>query len=115
MNATAMTTLQYPPPLRPPPLSNHHYYSFVHCPKSLHWGLNPGPSVYRTDALPLSYRGLRPCEKLVREVLSSETMSRAHMCRALTWGQHVSRNAALAVAFAATETAMDLDFQRFTL
>jgi hypothetical protein len=52
---------------------------------------------------------------LVREVLSSETMSRAHMCRALTWGQHVSRNAALAVAFAATETAMDLDFQRFTL
>ena len=25
---------------------------------SLHWGLSPGPSVYRTDALPLSYRGL---------------------------------------------------------
>ena len=25
--------------------------------KSPHWGLNPGPSVYRTDALPLSYRG----------------------------------------------------------
>ena len=25
--------------------------------QSLHWGLNPGPSVYRTDALPLSYRG----------------------------------------------------------
>ena len=24
---------------------------------SLHWGLNPGPSVYRTDALPLNYRG----------------------------------------------------------
>ena len=24
---------------------------------SLHWGLSPGPSVYRTDALPLSYRG----------------------------------------------------------
>ena len=24
---------------------------------SPHWGLNPGPSVYRTDALPLSYRG----------------------------------------------------------
>jgi hypothetical protein len=24
---------------------------------SLHWGLNPGPSVYKTDALPLSYRG----------------------------------------------------------
>ena len=21
------------------------------------WGLNPGPSVYKTDALPLSYRG----------------------------------------------------------
>ena len=25
---------------------------------SLHWGLSPGPSVYKTDALPLSYRGL---------------------------------------------------------
>ena len=25
---------------------------------SLHWGLNPGPSVYKTDALPLSYRGI---------------------------------------------------------
>ena len=24
---------------------------------SPHWGLKPGPSVYRTDALPLSYRG----------------------------------------------------------
>ena len=24
---------------------------------SLHWGLSPGPSVYKTDALPLSYRG----------------------------------------------------------
>ena len=24
---------------------------------SPHWGLNPGPSVYKTDALPLSYRG----------------------------------------------------------
>ena len=29
---------------------------------SLHWGLSPGPSVYRTDALPLSYRGIyRTC------------------------------------------------------
>ena len=25
---------------------------------SLHWGLSPGPSVWKTDALPLSYRGL---------------------------------------------------------
>jgi hypothetical protein len=25
---------------------------------TLHWGLNPGPSVYKTDALPLSYRGI---------------------------------------------------------
>ena len=25
--------------------------------QSLHWGLSPGPSVYKTDALPLSYRG----------------------------------------------------------
>ena len=30
--------------------------------ESLHWGLNPGPSVYRTDALPLSYRGLNGTE-----------------------------------------------------
>ena len=28
------------------------------CMISPHWGLNPGPSVYRTDALPLSYRGM---------------------------------------------------------
>ena len=28
-----------------------------HCTISPHWGLNPGPSVYKTDALPLSYRG----------------------------------------------------------
>ena len=26
---------------------------------SPHWGLNPGPSVYKTDALPLSFRGLK--------------------------------------------------------
>ena len=25
---------------------------------SPHWGLNPGPSVYKTDALPLRYRGV---------------------------------------------------------
>ena len=25
--------------------------------QSPHWGLNPGPSVYRTDDLPLSYKG----------------------------------------------------------
>ena len=32
----------------------------VQSPKSssLHWGLSPGPSVYTTDALPLSYRGI---------------------------------------------------------
>ena len=29
----------------------------VHFGPSLHWGLNPGPAVYKTDALPLSYRG----------------------------------------------------------
>ena len=32
---------------------------------SLHWGLNPGPSVYRTDALPLSYRGPDACSRCV--------------------------------------------------
>ena len=30
------------------------YYIFF----SLHGGLNSGPSVYKTDALPLSYKGL---------------------------------------------------------
>ena len=25
---------------------------------SPHWGLSPGPSVYKTDGLPLSYRGI---------------------------------------------------------
>ena len=30
------------------------------CCNSPHWGLNPGPSVYKTDALPLSYRGTGP-------------------------------------------------------
>ncbi len=28
--------------------------------ESPHWGLNPGPSVYKTDALPLSYRASAP-------------------------------------------------------
>ena len=32
---------------------------------SPHWGLNPGPSVYKTDALPLSYRGTS-CLPLIR-------------------------------------------------
>ena len=32
---------------------------YVNCIRSPHWGLNPGPSVYKTDALPLSYRGRR--------------------------------------------------------
>lgn len=38
---------------RPPPLLEHGRPTS----QSPHWGLNPGPSVYRTDALPLSYRG----------------------------------------------------------
>ena len=32
---------------------------------SLRWGLSPGPSVYTTDALPLSYRGPRSVAKLL--------------------------------------------------
>ena len=33
---------------------------------SPHWGLNPGPSVYKTDALPLSYRGNWKCTEEAR-------------------------------------------------
>ena len=37
------------------PVSLHEHNKIM--PVSPHWGLNPGPSVYKTDALPLSYRG----------------------------------------------------------
>ena len=37
---------------------SHFIHTCGHSFKSLHWGLNPGPSVYKTDALPLSYRGI---------------------------------------------------------
>ena len=33
------------------------YIDGMHFGISPHWGLNPGPSVYKTDALPLSCRG----------------------------------------------------------
>ena len=46
---------------------------------SLHWGLNPGPSVYKTDALPLSYRGL--CEN---HAFSNDTDT--YLCLALYLG-----------------------------
>ena len=36
---------------------NSKFFRTVPMSNSLHWGLNPGPSVYRTDALPLSYKG----------------------------------------------------------
>ena len=36
---------------------------------SLHWGLNPGPSVYKTDALPLSYRGIKVCSEVRSNVV----------------------------------------------
>ena len=32
--------------------------------KSPHWGSNPGPLVYKTSALPLSYRGSHNCKHL---------------------------------------------------
>ena len=35
-----------------------HVNGKVHVKNSPHWGFNPGPSVYKTDALPLSYRGI---------------------------------------------------------
>jgi hypothetical protein len=37
------------------------HISQLHFVISPHWGLNPGPSVCRTDALPLSYRGICFC------------------------------------------------------
>ena len=38
---------------------------------SLHWGLSPGPSVHRSDALPLNYRGPHFITKFhIREVVT---------------------------------------------
>ena len=48
--------------------------------QSLHWGLNPGPSVYRTDALPLSYKGLA-WELAVLHVLHWMPLGGESLCR----------------------------------
>ena len=45
---------------------------------SLHWGLSPGPSVYKTDALPLSYRGSATHSNL-------ELTSGCACCSTYTW------------------------------
>ena len=45
--------------------------------ESLHWGLNPGPSVYRTDALPLSYKG-HEMRGVVALVAIAMTMAQRH-------------------------------------
>ena len=45
---------------------------------SLHWGLNPGPSVYKTDALPLSYRGLQHMR--ARVLVGTEAGERLPLC-----------------------------------
>jgi len=34
------------------------FFIFINKKKSPNWELNPGPSVYKTDALPLSYLGI---------------------------------------------------------
>ena len=38
-------------------VSNRQHRALSGAALSTHWGLSPGPSVYRTDALPLSYKG----------------------------------------------------------
>ena len=43
-----------------------------------HWGLNPGPSVYKTDALPLSYRGLLCTSALWTSALQTQTLQPSH-------------------------------------
>ena len=45
---------------------------------SPHWGLNPGPSVYKTDALPLSYEG--------PWVFRTARLIGAHLCGAARFG-----------------------------
>ncbi len=35
----------------------------------LHWGMNPGPSAYKTDALPLSKRGANLFENVTDDYL----------------------------------------------
>ena len=63
----ARGNLEAPPIFPPPTISKRMIRARVCQAKailrlhSLHWGLNPGPSVYKTDALPLSYRGSVLC------------------------------------------------------
>ena len=45
---------------------------------SPHWGLNPGPSVYKTDALTLSYRGLLWTSALWTSALQTQALQPSH-------------------------------------
>ena len=45
---------------------------------SLHWGWNPGPSVYKTDALPLSYKSLLWQSALWTSALQTQTLQPSH-------------------------------------
>ena len=51
---------------------------------SLHWGLNPGPSVCKPDALPLSYRGI--CRKYIRPQQFPNTLPTPKIPRSLPRG-----------------------------
>ena len=51
---------------------------------SLHWGLNPGPSVYKNDALPLSYRGI--CRTYLRPQQFPNTLPTPKVPRSLPKG-----------------------------
>ena len=56
-------------------LPPYHLHCIVLSP---HWGLNPGPSVYKTDALPLSYRGLLCTSALWTSALQTQTLQPSH-------------------------------------
>ena len=67
--------------IRWPTLASAQHLAWKQCQdlhQSLHWGLNPGPSVYRTDALPLSYRGP---ETSASAVISREKIKRWVMAK----------------------------------
>ena len=52
------------------------WWSVDACTESPHWGLNPGPSAYKTDVLLLSYRGRCRCRRRVAESTAAASAAR---------------------------------------